>query len=84
MQKLIVSSAAKSWSEMPGAANGKGVWRIFKSITSSPAVDWDGAAENLIALCAPCYQAPIGNLRRVFCPKAGLRQSARADTSVPF
>jgi hypothetical protein len=40
IRKLIADSAGKSWREMAGVANGAGVWRIFKSITSSREVDW--------------------------------------------
>jgi hypothetical protein len=38
--KLIDNSAAKSWSETVGVANGVGAWWIFKSITFSRGADW--------------------------------------------
>jgi hypothetical protein len=38
--KLIARSAAKSWSEMAGVANGAGTSTVFKSITFSREADW--------------------------------------------
>jgi len=67
MQRLIANSAGKSWSEMAGAANRAGAWRISKSITFVREANWAMTLPKTWSLSAhPAIKKPIGSLNASF------------------